>query len=356
MSYCAGMNKEFAVKCKDCFTVKPGTSSPPPPASSSSSSSATIIMPSGLSFVHSGVTCNECKAHPVIGIRYKCTEREDYDLCEFCERKKIQPYPMIKIVEPIKGGGGGGGHYEPSPSPLLHLLGGVAAAEVPFQLKWNTSISNKNLTFTNEDKSVERNGNVSCYPAAFILVPYDYCEVNILLEKATISSNWLTFGICCSGMVNASSDGFGKTDNTWGLRDDRSSATLMPVIAANGSDINTLARKLRQGDLLTMKIDVKNGIAELFVNHNEYTHRFTIPPGRPSDYWLGLTFANDHKVTILPSRTLTISPTAKVRGGSSVSRSGSGGGEAVVKCRHCGKGLSKIELLFGIETCKACTR
>jgi hypothetical protein len=345
------MNKEFDLKCKDCFTVKPDTS-PPPPISppSSSSSSGTTAMLSGLSFVHSGVTCNKCHVHPVIGIRYKCTVREDYDLCEFCERKKLQPYPMIKIVEPVKDGGG---YYEPHPSPPLHLSGGGVATEIPFQLKWNTSISDKSLTFTNEEKSVERRGNVSCYPAAFISIPYDYCEVNILLEKATISSNWLTFGICKSGMINASSDGFGKTDDTWGLRDDRSSATLLPVVAVNGSDINTLARKLRQGDLLTIKVDVKNGTAELFVNHNEYTHRFTIPPGRPSDYWFGLTFANDHKVTILPSRTLTKSPTSKSRG-SSLSRSGSEGGVAEVNCRHCGNWLSKVELLFG--TCKACSR
>lgn len=66
-----------------------------PPSSSSSSA----FSPSCGS-VHSGVTCDECSLSPILGVRYKCAVRSDFDLCERCEAKKQQPYPMIKIVDP----------------------------------------------------------------------------------------------------------------------------------------------------------------------------------------------------------------------------------------------------------------
>lgn len=50
--------------------------------------------------VHRGITCDECHMSPIRGIRYKCTVRDDYDLCESCEAKQVQPYPMVKIVNP----------------------------------------------------------------------------------------------------------------------------------------------------------------------------------------------------------------------------------------------------------------
>jgi hypothetical protein len=50
---------------------------------------------------HRGVRCNECGVRPILGIRYKCTHRDDFDLCAECEAKKaIQPYPMVKIYSP----------------------------------------------------------------------------------------------------------------------------------------------------------------------------------------------------------------------------------------------------------------
>ena len=51
---------------------------------------------------HKGYTCNGCKVSPIKGIRYRCSKREDYDLCEICEAKMAPelPYPMWKIREP----------------------------------------------------------------------------------------------------------------------------------------------------------------------------------------------------------------------------------------------------------------
>jgi len=50
--------------------------------------------------VHRGYTCDGCEVSPIVGIRYKCSGRPDYDLCEKCEATTETPYPMIKIREP----------------------------------------------------------------------------------------------------------------------------------------------------------------------------------------------------------------------------------------------------------------
>ena len=43
------------------------------------------------SYVHRGVTCNSCNAMPIKGIRYRCSNCVDYDLCEQCEALQIHP-------------------------------------------------------------------------------------------------------------------------------------------------------------------------------------------------------------------------------------------------------------------------
>lgn len=54
----------------------------------------------GMDVVHDGVTCDECGIFPIRGLRFKCTVRDNFDLCERCESNKKQPYPMIKISDP----------------------------------------------------------------------------------------------------------------------------------------------------------------------------------------------------------------------------------------------------------------
>ena len=50
--------------------------------------------------VHDKVCCDECNMCPIVGTRYKCSVRQNYDLCENCESAKSQPYAMIKIYKP----------------------------------------------------------------------------------------------------------------------------------------------------------------------------------------------------------------------------------------------------------------
>jgi len=50
---------------------------------------------------HKGYICDVCEVNPIKGIRYKCSVRNDYDLCESCEAKGTHnTYPMLKIRDP----------------------------------------------------------------------------------------------------------------------------------------------------------------------------------------------------------------------------------------------------------------
>lgn len=51
--------------------------------------------------VHHGVACDECGCNPIHGSRFKCTVRNDFDLCAVCESKTpTQPFPMMKLYTP----------------------------------------------------------------------------------------------------------------------------------------------------------------------------------------------------------------------------------------------------------------
>ena len=39
--------------------------------------------------IHQSVGCDGCKLRPVQGIRYKCVECPNFDLCEVCEAKGV---------------------------------------------------------------------------------------------------------------------------------------------------------------------------------------------------------------------------------------------------------------------------
>ena len=59
------------------------------------------------SYVHRGVTCNSCSAMPIKGIRYRCSNCLDFDLCEDCEALQIHPkthlFYKVRIPAPVPG-------------------------------------------------------------------------------------------------------------------------------------------------------------------------------------------------------------------------------------------------------------
>ena len=50
--------------------------------------------------VHTNVTCDNCGMAPIVGPRFKCLVRDDFDLCPSCETESVQPYAMVKIYSP----------------------------------------------------------------------------------------------------------------------------------------------------------------------------------------------------------------------------------------------------------------
>ena len=58
-------------------------------------------------YVHRRVTCNSCNVAPIRGIRYRCANCMDYDLCEQCEAMQIHPkthiFYKIRVPAPYLG-------------------------------------------------------------------------------------------------------------------------------------------------------------------------------------------------------------------------------------------------------------
>lgn len=58
-------------------------------------------------YIHRGVTCNSCGAMPIQGIRYRCANCVDYDLCETCEAMQVHIkthlFYKVRIPAPFLG-------------------------------------------------------------------------------------------------------------------------------------------------------------------------------------------------------------------------------------------------------------
>ncbi|CAO3646160.1 unnamed protein product [Cunninghamella echinulata] len=54
-------------------------------------------------FIHRGITCNKCSVSPIRGIRYKCANCVDFDLCDMCEASNghHHNHVFLKIRIPI---------------------------------------------------------------------------------------------------------------------------------------------------------------------------------------------------------------------------------------------------------------
>ncbi len=46
--------------------------------------------------IHSNIECDGCEMYPLIGVRYKCNECVDFDLCSACHQQKKEIGSHIK--------------------------------------------------------------------------------------------------------------------------------------------------------------------------------------------------------------------------------------------------------------------
>mmetsp|Transcript_86273 Transcript_86273/g.118954 ORF Transcript_86273/g.118954 Transcript_86273/m.118954 type:complete len:258 (+) Transcript_86273:59-832(+) len=84
------INKEFEKQAKDAFEKLLKSEELPAPEMTSEEAEA----------VHEGVSCDGCGVNPIVGIRYKCSVRKNYDLCAKCEDRLDNEHAFLKISVP----------------------------------------------------------------------------------------------------------------------------------------------------------------------------------------------------------------------------------------------------------------
>jgi len=50
--------------------------------------------------IHENVACDGCGMAPIVGIRYKCSVRKNFDYCAGCEERLPHEYAMLAIKKP----------------------------------------------------------------------------------------------------------------------------------------------------------------------------------------------------------------------------------------------------------------
>ena len=164
-------------------------------------------------------------------------------------------------------------------------------------------MSNSHLTYTDNNTTAQRLGNVSCYPIAVSALQGPAAVFSVRIDCLSGKSNWLTFGLAKKGIAKDSSDGMGRTKDSWGIADDRSSNSSSDATYhdCGSKALGSLSRKLREGDVLTAEANTSAGWCEVRLNETEFKHRFSIPAGAHEGYVFGVSFSNDAKVCILPT-------------------------------------------------------
>eukprot|EP01035_Chromulina_nebulosa_P020109 gene20109-26109_t len=202
---------------------------------------------------------------------------------------------------------------------------------------WDVKSSDDTLIFADDNTSCRRNGSASCYPAAFALIKNEFTIFNVVLEETSSKTNWLTVGLGKKNFPSSYSDGFGRTSDSWGIADGRASDTENAFFAYNGTNIQSISRKLKLNDVICLILNLKVGSLEISVNYGEFSHtfgpensksyfsslptmtssKFTISTQRPlgylNDFIIGATLADDHKFTIKPPLIKVYNNVADIR-------------------------------------------
>jgi len=81
--------------------------------------------------VHKGVTCDGCKASPIVGCRFKCTTCANYDLCDSCESQGVHSEHSFLKMKVASGNSGCHFGGAGNANTLFELLSKMQPKPVP---------------------------------------------------------------------------------------------------------------------------------------------------------------------------------------------------------------------------------
>ena len=61
-----------------------------------------LELDANFTIIHENIICSECKIQPITGIRFKCIQCDNFELCEFCEDIISHPHALLKLKTPIQ--------------------------------------------------------------------------------------------------------------------------------------------------------------------------------------------------------------------------------------------------------------
>jgi hypothetical protein len=160
--------------------------------------------------------------------------------------------------------------------------------------KWDLNISNSDLTYTNDGRTVERIDCTTPYPACFTKLIDNRSYISIIIETDS-THNYTTFGVVKKGFPTSCNRGVGKALNSWGIIDDGSNGRS--IIYENGRGLFEFDQ-LEIGDIISGKVDILEEYFELYIN-KILIHKFTINFNALEDYYFAMTIADDHRVSII---------------------------------------------------------
>jgi hypothetical protein len=138
-------------------------------------------------------------------------------------------------------------------TPLISLRSVSTATLVS---RWDSLKSNQRLSFLDDDTVVKRQGNISCYPAAFATLSSNHSMCRFRLLDCELKGNSMSFGLTTDQFKKEGSSGVGASSNSWGLIDCRDVYAGPAYIFSSGVRVQAW-RKLKQGDLITVEVDLE---------------------------------------------------------------------------------------------------
>jgi hypothetical protein len=173
--------------------------------------------------------------------------------------------------------------------------------------KWDVSLSDSSLLFSESSSTVQRPGSISCFPASLATVSGS-ASITVHLTSAPLGKNPFSFGIASKASFRATgSDGFGVTSNSWGIIQSRAgSHALIYADGEHMEDVQSEAEAapvLESGCMLALRYEQSLGKCWMWYGENlENCYEFIIhaPGDRSQEIVMGATYGNVSNAIVIP--------------------------------------------------------